>query len=166
MPESAEMNSNDGGIRLFDVGQRLLDATVNAASLQLYDIPSKQFVTTGAAVFDCEQVSVSLLRVDSGLGLTPGAELVQAGPQCDVGWSVTAEVAIVRCAPTPSGRSGTVSADKINNAAKNSSKDVFILQSAIEAFAQDTFGGFSVEIIPEQHEGGMVATSAMIRTVM
>lgn len=166
MTSTETMTSPNGGLRLSTTGKNILDSVLSAASLELYDLPARHIVTTGPAVFDCEQVAVSLLRVETGLGLNPGGELVQGGPSCDVGWSLMCEVAIVRCGPTPSQRSGIITPAKTFEACEQSSKDVFILMTAIENVASELYGGFSVTIIPEQIEGGFVATSASIRMVL
>lgn len=166
MPESDVMKSAEGGLRLSTIGTSVLDYVLNAASLELYDVPSRHVVTTGPAVFDCEQVAVSLLRIETGLGANQGGELVQGGPNCDVGWSVILEVAIVRCAPDPSKRTGVITPDSLLKAAERSSKDTYILMTAIENLAEELYGGFSVDLIPEQIEGGMVATTATIKMVM
>lgn len=166
MTGSETMNTPTGGLRLSSTGQQILTQILATASLELYDLPSRHVVTTGPAVFDCEQVAISLLRVETGLGLNPGGELVQGGPSCDVGWSLICEVAIVRCGPTPSQRSGVITPAKTLAACEQSSRDVYILMSAIETIANDIYGGFSVTIIPEQIEGGFVATSASLRMVL
>lgn len=161
----ATMTSPEGGLRLSTAGTTILDKVVNVASLHLYDLPSKQYVTTGPAVFDCEQVAVSLLRINSGLGLNPGAELVQGGPGCDFGWSIVAELAIVRCAPKPSPK-GVVPLDRLKAGTEKSSQDTFILLETIEALAEEIYGGFNASLIPFGSEGAFVSTSATITMVL
>lgn len=158
------VDSPEGGLRLSTAGQTILSAVTDAAATLLYDLPGKQYVTTGAAVFDCEQVAVSLLNVRSGIGLGQGSELVQGGPGCDIGWTLIAEVAIVRCGPTPNVK-GTISADKLNAGTTQSSKDLFVLLEAIENLASSSFGGFSASLVPEDIQGGFVSVSATITTV-
>ena len=92
---SPNVNSVDGGLRLSTAGEFFLQTIIDAAALELYTLPSKQFVTTGPAVYDCEQVSVSLMRINTGIGLGRDGELVQGGPQCQFGWTLLADLAIV-----------------------------------------------------------------------
>ena len=162
---SPQMTSVEGGLRVSTAGEQMLNSVLNAAALNLYDLPGKQYVTTGPAVFDCEQVAVSLLRIDSGISMNPAAELIQAGAGCDFGWSILAEIAIVRCAPKPNTK-GVVPATKLMAGTEQSSQDAFILMSAIESLAQSAWGGFSASLMPNEIEGGFVATSANVKMVL
>lgn len=155
------INSTEGGLRLLNAGQQLLDAVLTAAAVHLHDLPAKQFVTTGAAVYDCEQVSVSLLRINSGIGMGQDAALVQGGPSCQFGWTVIAEVAIVRCAPAPNVK-GIITADRLEGSTERTSKDIFVLTTAIEAVAESSYGGFTASLIPDEPNGGFVTAAATI----
>lgn len=166
MPESTTMTSVDSGLRLKNAGQAILNHVISAATLHLYDLPSRHIITTGPGVFDCEQVCVSLLRVESGIGLGQNSELVQGGPNCDLGWSLVAELAIVRCAPKVSNRTGTMTPAKIEEGLEQSSKDIFILTSAVETLAESLFGGFTASLTPNVIEGSFIATTADIRMVL
>ncbi|QGF20272.1 hypothetical protein SEA_SIXAMA_93 [Gordonia phage Sixama] len=160
-----EMTDPDQGYRLSSAGQRILDHVINVAQLKLYDLPERRFVTTGPAVFDCPQVSVSLLRIEAGMGVNPGGELVQGGPNCDFGWSIISDVAIVRKGPVPNNK-GIISPARLTAGTEQSSQDAFILMEAIENLAEEQFGGFTASMVPAEVEGGLVAVLANIRMVM
>ena len=162
---SPGINSIDGGLRLSNAGETFLQNILDAAALELYTLPAKQFVTTGPAVFDCEQVSVSLMRINTGLGLGRDGELVQGGPQCQFGWTVMADLAIVRCAPSPNVK-GVVTASKLTAGTESVSKDIYILMQAIESIAEYSIGGLSASLVPEAPEGAFVAATATIGVVL
>ncbi|QEM41562.1 hypothetical protein SEA_FORZA_95 [Gordonia phage Forza] len=164
MPSPA-MTDPTEGLRLSTAGQTMLEHVISAAQLQLFDLPSRRFVTTGPAVFDCEQVSVSLLRINSGMGMNPGGELIQGGPNCNFGWSLVADIAIVRKGPTPNNK-GIIPPSKLDAGTEQSSQDIFILQEAIETLAEASMGGFTASLIPLEIEGGFVAVMASIQMVM
>lgn len=162
---SPNITSIEGGLRLSNAGEYFLQAIIDAASVELYTLPSKQFVTTGPAVYDCEQVSVSLMRINTGMGLGRDGELVQGGPQCQFGWTVMADLSIVRCAPGPNTK-GVITADKLMTGTESVSKDIFILMQAIETIAERSFGGLSASLVPEPPEGNFVAATATIGVVL
>lgn len=162
---SPNISSADGGLRLSTAGEFFLQTIIDAATLELYTLPSKQFVTTGPAVYDCEQVSVSLMRINTGIGLGRDGELVQGGPQCQFGWTLLADLAIVRCAPTPNSR-GIIAANKLIAGTESVSQDIYILMNAVQTIAESAFGGFSASLVPDQSEGGFVAATATIGVAM
>jgi hypothetical protein len=131
---------------------------INTAALQvLVDVPPRQYVTSGPTpVFDCEQVVVNILTMNTGL---PGASVVTipVAVDCTPMWTVICELVIVRCAP-PVVR-GTQTTDSITAAFQTSSIDTGILIDAVDMIREDNFfGNISASITVRSDEGGMIAT--------
>ncbi|QBZ72702.1 hypothetical protein PP304_gp081 [Gordonia phage Phendrix] len=156
----ADINTVEGGLSLYARAQEILETVVDQAAAHLYDIPSRQYVTTGAPVYDCEAVSVTVMRVQTGNN-GPETELFAAGPGCAVAWSIIVEIAITRCATVMS-RGGTVSAAKLNKAFEISSRDTHLLQEVIDDLLLKSVGNMGALIVPNEPSGEFVATVAQI----
>ena len=76
-----------------------------------------------------------------------------------------ADLAIVRCAPSPNVK-GVVTASKLTTGTESVSKDIYILMQAIESIAEYSIGGLSASLVPEAPEGAFVAATATIGVVL
>lgn len=150
-PDSLELGA-------FDEASKLLDYAVSAALDNQIGIPALQFVTQGQAVWDCEQVSATMVSVSTGLpGSTrPGA---QAIVNCPLTWQVTVELAIVRCQVAAVGQDGSPpNASQLLADARQSAADTLILQSAASSRASEQFGGVVCSISYPAPSGEFTAT--------
>lgn len=86
----------DGGV-LVDMAREILSRVAIEADALDFTLPSRQYVTVGGSVFDCEQVSVSAMSANTGLVSATGEGLEVIG-NCPPVWSAPFEVAIVFCA--------------------------------------------------------------------
>lgn len=81
---------------IYQLGQDLLAAVVDYFADESVDLPERRYVTIGTPALDCEQVTVSVPQLFSGL---PGASYV--GPvQHGTTSSIEFAVSVVRCALT------------------------------------------------------------------
>lgn len=151
----------NGGLRLSAACDLILEKVADAAANNLYDIPAYRYATTGQAVYDCEQVSVAIQRVQTGLSGIPGGDFIEGGFGCQFGWTLVAELAIVRCGPKVSAK-GTVSQEATKAALDSSSQDTFILMEAMENLAQELIGSLRCALIPQAPNGAYVGTTAQL----
>lgn len=142
--------------------RRMLEEINNAAAeLEDYTVPERQYVTTGGAVYDCEQVTVSANQITIGLAGDNGSG--GAMVNCDSGWNVQLELAIVRSASeAPTGRrgDGAPTVECIERDAELSSSDVAMLTRAVGAVAGpnwEQFGVVPASIQLGEVQGGLLA---------
>jgi hypothetical protein len=127
------------------------------------EIPDRRYVTTGGAVYDCEQVTVSANSITTGIaGATNDPTQTNVGP-CAPGWTVAVELAIVRsAAEAPVGRRGNEppSVDCIEADTAVAGADAAILTQAIESIAGpgwDQFGQVPASVQFGEVQGGLTA---------
>jgi hypothetical protein len=150
-------------LRLFDEAERFL-AKVNDAADELdVTLPDRQYITIGEAVFDCEQVAVTLGAVSIGLPNMPQVGINEIGNCCPPGWSMHLVVDIVRCVPQPVG-SGTapVAADRMNASAAEFAADTAVLLDATAARMQDNLFGNLAATIQYPPPSGIYGTSRLL----
>lgn len=133
----------------------LLGAIESQAEVASVVLPARRYITTGGAVFDCEQVTVS------GNGLATGfAGFPEAGAPIDnvqPGWYVDAELAIVRNASEVD-PGGIPSVECIEADTDRADKDAVILTKAIESLAgpsYDQLGRVPVSVTFGEVQGGL-----------
>ena len=159
-PEQLETD----GLRMYNYAQQTL-ADINTAALtQLVILPSEQFVTSGQAVYDCEQVSVTVIALTTGL---PGASVasIPSDMVCFPVWSIVMELAIVRCAP-PMNAVGEVAPEAITAAFLQTSQDAGVLMGTINNILSVRFGNIIGSISSMASEGGLVATTARVTAAL
>jgi hypothetical protein len=149
-------------LRLFDEAERFLDLVIDAAAELGVDLPNKQYITTGEAVHDCEQVAVTLAAVSIGLPNMPPTGINEVGNCCPPAWSMHLVVDIVRCVPTPIGSSGVVSADRLTESAEVFSQDTAILLDATAARQQNYLFGNLVAAVQYPPPSGGFGTSRLL----
>lgn len=134
----------------------LLDRVVEAAVAAGIELPERRYVTTGGAVYDCAQVTVSSNSVSMGLAGDPNIP-PGYGP-CAPGWTSAFELAIIRPASeAPRGRRGTVAPDVscIEADTERASADASVLVAAVEKSAGGATGEYGV--VPASIQFGEVA---------
>lgn len=149
-------------IGTFSEADRLL-GYIRAAALEAsIDLPTKQYVTSGQAVHDCEQVAATVLTATTGMpaSATPGGQGLSGA--CPPGWQVSIELAIVRCRPTPSESGAQPSAEKLSGHAKVQAGDTHILMSAADSRASERFGQVTCAILYPPPSGKFAATIARL----
>lgn len=127
-----------------------------------YKLPSRTYVTTAGAVYDCEQYTVSANQITTGL-----AGSVEAGQpvgNCAPGWNCTFELAIVRCArEKPTVTRSEVKPPKVEDIeldTKQADADAAVLTRAVESIAGpgwDQYGTVPASIQFGEVEGGLFA---------
>lgn len=143
--------------------RRLLEEVGIAATAMSNDLPERQYVTTGGAVYDCAQVSVSATSITTGLADSP--ESGQAIGNCGPGWSVLLELSIVRDAKeqmVTRGRRGDTApaVSDIELDTDQADKDAATLSDAVEAIAGpgwDQYGNVPASIQFGEVQGGLTA---------
>lgn len=138
--------------------KKMLDYVTSAALDFSVDLPTRQYVTVGQAVFDCEQVTATMATVTTGLPQqTVGGTSIAS---CPLPWQIVVEIAIVRCFPVP-GEDGTPpSAQQHSTAAEAMGRDTHILMAAAESRAAERFGNVVAQITYPPPSGGLAATVA------
>jgi hypothetical protein len=149
-------------LRLFDEAERFLDLVIDAAAALDVTLPGKQYITVGEAVYDCEQVAVTMMAVSIGLPNMPPVGINEIGNCCPPGWSMHLAVDIVRCVPTPTGSSGVVSADRLTEAAEMFGQDAAVLLDATAARQQNYLFGNLVAAIQYPPPSGKFGASRLL----
>lgn len=143
--------------------RHLLSEVDVAASTMSNALPDRQFITTGGAVYDCAQVSVSANSLATGIAgnQDPGGGLIS---NCPPGWNANIELAIVRDAlEAEQVRGRRVSAPKVADIeidAIQADKDAAALTKAIESLAGpewDQYGAVPASIQFGETQGGLFA---------
>lgn len=142
--------------------RHLLDQVSAAATAASNELPARRYVTTGGAVYDCAQVSVSGNSITTGIAGSEGAG--GAVESCPPGWHMQVEMAIVRDAAemmqTRGG--GTVPPDvaSIELDTAQADKDAAVLTEAVESVAGpgwDQYGAVPASIQFGEVQGGLSA---------
>lgn len=115
----------------------LLNEVRNVATAAEIELPERQYITTGGAVYDCAQVTVSANRIT--VGIAGAADQGVIGMHGVVpGWAVDLELAIVRDASEAmQGRRGTIApaVTDIEKDTEVADNDAAILCGAVAAIA-------------------------------
>lgn len=141
----------------------LLSEVEAAAERAGVGLPARRYVTTGGAVYDCAQVSVSANSMTTGLAGDQNSMQGQGIGPCPPGWNVAVELAVVRDATEATvGRRGTVTppTDSIEIDTTQASADAAVLTQAIEALAGpnwDQLGNIPASIQFGEVQGGLSA---------
>lgn len=162
-----------GGLRVYALGHRTLEAVQMAALDMGVVLPDKQVVGTGEVAHDCEMVAVTALRLITGIPDAaqgagfPGA--LSGGGFCAPTWSLIMNVEIVRCAPLwPEDGNGVVAASAINDATIPTSKDAEVIINAVNNLAANphNFGDVvsNIQFLPPS--GGFVVTLGQVTSVL
>lgn len=108
---------------------RVLETTVDVFESAGVPIPEKRYWTAGEAVFDCEQVVVSL---NQGYLGRPGDEATE--PRlCHEPRSAVLDISVVRCVPTGNGTKGP-SSRQLQDAAEFTAVDSWLLLDSINQY--------------------------------
>lgn len=155
-------------LEVFGLAGLILKGIVDAAFELSVTLPTTQYVTSGTAVHDCEQVVVTAASLRPG---APSAGNISSGlpgaattaPWCENAWSLVLSAEIVRdCAPTPS-RSGVVPKPKYTKTLHDfTSPDAAVLMRAIDITAKRSFVNIDASIRLPGMGGGMSAVIATI----
>ena len=144
---------------LMYVLRRMQSAIVDADAAEDSSLPARQYVTTGGAVYDCEQMTISANSVSVGMAGGEGGPVGNCGP----GWNVSLELAIVRNAcEAPVGRRGErpPTVECIEQDTLRASKDLALLTTGVSAIAGkgwDQFGQVPASIQFGEVQGGLFA---------
>lgn len=152
--------------RAYDFANTIMEATNNGALSLLVDLPAHQYITTGQPAFDCEQVAVTLVSLQTGIpGDDQGASGAPTAYDCQGGWSVIAEITIVRCGYAVS-QNGSAKLDDIKASALMSSADSAVLDEALKMIAGGSFSLTRAAITYGAFEGGFIATSMRVTAAL
>lgn len=152
--------AGNGGLRLYALAQDILEKIREAGLAHVgSDLPNNQFVIGGEAAYDCEQVSVAVQAIPTGI---PGNPESQFQGHCNMRWSFVAEIAIVRCAPKM--EKGVIPGAKLSESLKVQSVDAEILMMALDHYG--TYGPTSVNIAISPPSGQMMQVVARFQSVL
>lgn len=79
-----------------DIAQSLLDEVIERLGNEGIELPERRFVHAGQTVHDCEQLSVSFVRIYNGV---PGREVAGEIP-CAMTKTAEFTIQLVRCVPS------------------------------------------------------------------
>lgn len=150
---------------LFAAARAMLERVEATAATMEYTLPGRRYTTVGGSVYDCEQVTVSVMSSAVGIVSAEGTGGL-VGP-CDPTWNVTYEIAIVRKAHEANeGPRGQLvpTVEKIEADASGMSSAYAVLVNAIEAVSSDAIGVGRVtgSVQFGQPQGGLVAAVATV----
>ena len=141
---------------LFRTAELVLEHINLAYQQYSQDVPGRQFITFGGrgdTVHDCEQLSVAIEQIYSGL---PGNQANDI-QNCDGPKSVVFVIEVVRCIPTPTGKNtirppeGT----KITEAGRIQARDAMILlEGGMNAIEAQQYSGGLADVAAGQPQGG------------
>lgn len=157
-----------GGLRVYALGHRLLDALRMAALDLGVTLPDKQIVTSGEAAHDCEMVAVTFINLITGIpGAAQGAGF--SGSGCYPAWSAVMRVEIVRCAPLwPEDNNGVVAAPVINDALMPVSRDTEVIMGSVSnlSASEFNFGDIMATIQYRPPTGGFTVTVGQLTATL
>ena len=145
-------------------GRAMLSAVTNAANQLNFVLPARRYVTVGGSVYDCPQVTVSVMHSDAG-DIAPGRNpKILVGP-CDPTWNVTYEIGIVltavEAATGPRGETlPTTAAIETDTTAMSAAYAT--LANALSAISGSVTGPMRGSIMFGQPQGGLIAVVATI----
>ena len=150
--------------RAYDYAKEVLTHVEESALSLLIDLPSSRYVTTGEPVYDCEQVVVTIVSLQTGL-----PEGNQSGvPQtvdCSAPWSLVMDVGIVRCGPHLN-RQGAIPHTALSEMTHVESLDSDILIDAINGIANESISSVRAAITYGAYEGGYIATTMRLTAAL
>jgi len=158
----------ESNLRVFSLASRILESVQLAATDLSITLPPKQYITSGEAVHDAEQVVVTVLGLATGI---PDASNAAGIPHaiCAPTWQQEVRVDIVRCVPNwKADRNGIVPGDTITESLRSASEDAGILLEAIGKITTwpDNFGDTLASINFPAPSGGFQAVTAGITVVL
>lgn len=141
--------------------RHLLLRVVEAAAAANVELPERQYITTGGAIFDCPQVVVSANQITTGVAATDASG--QAVGVCPPGWQVQTELSVVRpVREQPQGRRGNVAptVEDVESDTAVADSDAAILTQAVETIAGsdwDQYGQVPASLQFGEVQGGLTA---------
>lgn len=126
------------------------------------DLPDRRTVIPGAtSVWDCEQATVSVVRVAVGI---PGRELGAQIRNCPPLRFTTLRIEIVRCTPTQDDQGDPPTAQALDASARQLLRDMDVMDRTARTWqGLAEFGGPGVPIamagaVPVEPQGGLAAS--------
>ncbi|MDD2326387.1 MAG: hypothetical protein PHW63_10415 [Alphaproteobacteria bacterium] len=159
-PDSTTMTPTQA----YDFAQQVLSYIEEAGLEHLVDLPTSRYVTTGEPVYDCEQVVVTIVSLQTGLPEGGQSSTPQA-ISCQDPWSLVMDIGIVRCGPRLE-KNGTISHQALSGAAYSESIDSDVLMTALDSIAQDSISSVRAAITYGAYEGGFIATTMRLTAAL
>lgn len=148
----------------YDFAREVLTLIEEAGLSLLVDLPASRYITTGEPVYDCEQVVVTIVSLQTGLP-TGGQASTPQTISCQDPWSLVMDIGIVRCGPQLS-RQGTILHSSLSEAAHLESVDSDVLIATLNAIAQESISSVRAAITYGAYEGGFLATTMRLTAAM
>lgn len=150
--------------RAYSYALEIIEKIEESALAMLVDLPTSRYVTTGEPVYDCEQVVVAIVSLQTGL-----PEGSQSGvPQtidCGSPWSLVMDVGIVRCGPKVD-RNGLIAHTALTEMTEIESVDSDILMDALNEIARESISSVRAAITYGAYEGGFIATTMRLTAAL
>lgn len=149
---------------LYDLGDEVLTATVQAFSDAGVAVPDRRYVGAGEPVDDCDQLVVWLGRLFNG---QPGQE-VAVDTAFHVGRSLEVNIRIIRCVPAVTDSGGVPNADDIDAASRQIAVDMWVTVQGLIAlgndreFLADCQRWAFIEVVPFEWQGGVGGFDAVL----
>lgn len=148
---------------LLDSARQVLTYIEQAAAEAEFELPGRRYVTVGGSVYDCEQVTVSVMNASSGMA---GAVVpTPTTPGCPIVWNATYQAAIVVCAVEavtgPRGQS-LPPVEAVERDTASMSAAFAVLADAVETLTATVMGAYSVSFQFGQPQGGLIAAEVTL----
>jgi hypothetical protein len=127
-------------ISLLDGVLQRVVSTFNSYNVPL---PNRQYWTVGQQAIDCEQLVVTLVQIYLG----PPGDQASAPMRCNTARTAVMTVSISREIPTVGQNGRPPTADKIEDAAKISAIDAYVLMQSLNLLDMWEPGGYGVGVI-------------------
>jgi hypothetical protein len=143
---------------------KMLNFVRQAAMDSQVDLPTKQLVTAGSIVHDCEMVAVCMTAVTTGLpgSSVPGGTAIA---QCPLPFQIILEIAVARCGPVMDD-SGSKTAADLTSFASVRATDTFLLMQAADMRAAEQFGSVTFTLSYPPQQGEFISTVARMSMAM
>lgn len=136
-------NIDEEALNIVELLDGVLQRVVSTFNSYNVPLPSRQYWTVGQQAVDCEQLTVTLLQIYLG---APGDQA--SSPQrCNQPRTAVMTVSLSRCIPTVGQNGRPPSADKLEEAAKISAIDGYILMLSLNLLDMWEPGGYGVGVI-------------------
>lgn len=143
MPIVDISNVDDEALNVISLMDGVLQRVVSTFNSYNVPLPMRQYWTVGQQAIDCEQLAVTLIQIYLG----PPGDQASTPQRCNTARTAVMSVSISREIPTVGQNGRPPAADKIEEAAKISAIDGYVLMQSLNQLDMWEPGGYGIGVI-------------------
>jgi hypothetical protein len=136
-------NIDEQALNIIELLDGVLQRVVSTFNSYNVPLPNRQYWTVGQQAVDCEQLTVTLLQIYLG---APGDQ-ASTPQRCNQPRTAVMTVSLSRCIPTVGQNGRPPTADKLEEAAKISAIDGYVLMLSLNLLDMWELGGYGIGVI-------------------